>query len=102
MLNRAIRQTYPPGSTFKIVTAAAALDAGVVTDMDAPTEHPGPYVLPGTTHRAAQRGRRAARTRRCGGLPWSCNTVMAKLGVEVGLGGMAGGGGRVRLQRRRT
>src|SRR5690242_588947 len=29
MLNRAIRQTYPPGSTFKVVTAAAALDAGV-------------------------------------------------------------------------
>ena len=40
MLNRAIRQTYPPGSTFKVVTAAAALDAGVVTDLDAPTDSP--------------------------------------------------------------
>lgn len=49
MLNRAIRQTYPPGSAFKIVTAAAALDAGVVDDPDAETDTPSPYVLPGTS-----------------------------------------------------
>lgn len=29
--NRAVQDTYEPGSTFKIVTAAAALDQGVVT-----------------------------------------------------------------------
>ncbi|MGI9405345.1 MAG: penicillin-binding protein 2, partial [Hyphomicrobiaceae bacterium] len=31
LTNRAIRGQYPPGSTFKMVTALAALDAGVIT-----------------------------------------------------------------------
>ncbi|WP_257623792.1 GtrA family protein, partial [Streptomyces griseus] len=34
MLNRAIRQTYPPGPTFKTLTAAAALAERVVTAAD--------------------------------------------------------------------
>jgi peptidoglycan glycosyltransferase len=89
MLNRAVRQTYPPGSTFKVVTAAAALDAGVVTDLDRPTDSPDPYPLPGTRTTLMNEGDG------CGDAPlrdafeWSCNTVFAKLGVDVGVARMA-------------
>ncbi|MFI0962965.1 penicillin-binding transpeptidase domain-containing protein [Streptomyces sp. NPDC021080] len=88
MLNRAIRQTYPPGSTFKVLTAAAALDSGVVDDVDAPTGSPNPYRLPGTTTRLTNEieGCEDASLRYA--FTWSCNTVFAKLGVDVGLDGM--------------
>lgn len=34
MLNKAVSGTYPPGSTFKMVTALAALRGGFITDKD--------------------------------------------------------------------
>ena len=40
LLDRAIDGLYPPGSTFKMFTAAAALDSGTVT-MDSHFEDPG-------------------------------------------------------------
>ncbi|MFF2959696.1 peptidoglycan D,D-transpeptidase FtsI family protein [Streptomyces sp. NPDC057963] len=88
MLNRAIRQTYPPGSTFKIVTAAAALDTDVVTDPDAETDTPSPYVLPGTTTTLPNEAEGCENASLAEAIRVSCNTVMAELGVRVGLKGM--------------
>jgi penicillin-binding protein A len=44
LLDRALDGLYPPGSTFKIFTAAAALDSGAVT-MDSDFEDPGYLVI---------------------------------------------------------
>ncbi|GGS92155.1 peptidoglycan D,D-transpeptidase FtsI family protein [Streptomyces chromofuscus] len=89
MLNRAVRQTYPPGSTFKVVTAAAALDAGVITSVDAPTRSPDPYTLPGTTTALRNGSGGCANASLRKAFERSCNTVFAKLGVDVGVTDMA-------------
>lgn len=54
MLNRAVRGLYPPGSTFKIVTALAALEAGVVTLKERIECH-GSYELAGQNFRCWKR-----------------------------------------------
>ncbi|MFF2522514.1 peptidoglycan D,D-transpeptidase FtsI family protein [Streptomyces liangshanensis] len=84
-LNRALRETYPPGSTFKVVTAAAALEHGVVTGIDDKTDSPLPYIMPGTTRPLENEGNIPCKnaTLRVA-LQFSCNTVFGKLGVDVG------------------
>jgi peptidoglycan glycosyltransferase len=84
MLDRAIRQTYPPGSTFKVVTAAAALQSGKVTDLRAPTRSPDPYRLPGSTASLTNEGGGCANASMYDAFRVSCNTVFAKLGADVG------------------
>ncbi|MGW6720599.1 peptidoglycan D,D-transpeptidase FtsI family protein [Streptomyces sp. NPDC054995] len=85
MLNRALRETYPPGSTFKVVTAAAALENGLYDDIDAKTESPLPWRLPQTDRDLQNEGNipcENASLREA--LRWSCNTVFGKMSDDLG------------------
>jgi peptidoglycan glycosyltransferase len=81
--NRAAKEIYPPGSTFKVVTAAAALADGKTPDST--VESPDRLKLPGTRVYLSN-------STNCGGtkititqaLKVSCNTAFANLGLEVG------------------
>ncbi|MGW7456407.1 peptidoglycan D,D-transpeptidase FtsI family protein [Streptomyces sp. NPDC054797] len=84
--NRAIREAYPPGSTFKILTAAAALEHGTFTDINAPTGIPAPYQLPDSSTKIgnvvpdAQCDKVSMRT----AMQWSCNNVFLDAALKTG------------------
>ncbi|MCL8026740.1 peptidoglycan D,D-transpeptidase FtsI family protein [Nocardioides bruguierae] len=89
LVNRAVQTTLPPGSTFKLVTAAAAIEDGLYTEDD---DVPGgaTYQLPQTT---GDTGLIDNEGRDCGtdlipftqALENSCNTTFARMAVELGV-----------------
>jgi penicillin-binding protein A len=83
LLERAYRENYFPGSTFKIITASAGLESGTVTP-DAPVyPRSNGYVAPLTNRPLRNFGGGT-----CGGalfdiLRVSCNTAFAQMGTET-------------------
>jgi peptidoglycan glycosyltransferase len=84
MVDRAIQETYPPGSTFKLITASAALENGMVTP-DTPIDTSPNVKLPGTNVTLENYGGAP-----CQGstfkdaLAHSCNVPFAELAGQVG------------------
>ncbi|MBN1530187.1 MAG: penicillin-binding protein 2 [Thermoleophilaceae bacterium] len=82
VLNRTTQEAYPPGSTFKVVTATAAIDTGAVTpetviDGSSPLEVSG---VPLENFGGTDFGPITVTD----GLTNSVNTVFAQLGEKVG------------------
>ena len=85
--NKAISDTYEPGSVFKTVTASAALEEGIITNIDTP----GQFCCTGSIEVAGARikcwryyrphGSESLRE----GLMNSCNPVFIGLGQRIGV-----------------
>jgi penicillin-binding protein A len=86
LLNRALNQTYPPGSTFKVVTSSALFSSGAYnpqTVVDAPTQ----LTLPGTTTTLINFDGLpcgSGRVQIIYAFTVSCNTAFGGLGMKLG------------------
>lgn len=97
LLSRAFQELYPPGSTFKLITTAAALEDGMTPNTLFP--NPPALTLAQTTHQLQNFGGEhclggAAQITIAQALQVSCNVVYGEIGLKVG-------GDRLRAQAER-
>jgi peptidoglycan glycosyltransferase len=84
-LNHATGELYPPGSVFKIVTAAAALDTGKFDESTPTPADPNTFRVPGSIYGVSNENNQA-----CGNtdlktaLAQSCNSVYGYVGAQLG------------------
>jgi peptidoglycan glycosyltransferase len=83
-LQRAYRDRFPPGSTFKVVTSKSAIELGKTGPNDRVFDFTDGFQIPGTQTRLRNFGGEV-----CGGtleesLIVSCNATFARLGYEMG------------------
>ena len=88
LLNRTLRETYPPGSTFKIITAAAALSSGSYDTDDVQIAAPDVLDLPLTDAVLPNQGGASCASDEQislrDALRISCNTAFGQLGMDLG------------------
>lgn len=85
--DRATRELYPPGSTFKTVVAAAAIDTGTATQ-ETTFADPAQFPLPGSTAVIENAGggpcNNGTSTTLLQAFVRSCNTTFARIAIETG------------------
>ena len=89
LLNHAIDDTFPPGSTFKIVTSSAFLNNNPSNSPQTSVYSPTQLTLPQTTHvltndQGEQCGDGSGHTSLIQAFAQSCDTTFGKIGEDVG------------------
>ncbi len=98
LLNKVVQATYPPGSTYKVVTALAGLASGAITP-DTPIYCPGSYFFGNRRYGCWKRGGHGTVTLKRA-LEESCDVFFYQVGQRAGVDTLAEYAGKFGLGRK--